>query len=109
MEQPEFRISIKTILVIIIIIVGLFGIKQFIESFSYQPNLNKQIKQTTKKIDSLKQNKETSNKAILDTFKRNTIKASTLIKSLPKEPSIILQADYKAMCDSILNYKPTNR
>lgn len=71
--------------------------------------IDQQIKHTTKKIDSLKKNKETLNKAILDTFKRNTTKASTLIKSLPKEPAIILQADYKAMCDSILNYKPTTR
>lgn len=80
-----------------------------IRNWIVQPIIDQQIKQTTKKIDSLKQNKETSNKAILDTFKRNTAKASTLIKSLPKEPSIILQADYKAMCDSILNYKPTTR
>lgn len=99
---------LKIAIVILLILLGIFACRWFYE-VNNQHNLNQQIKQTTKKIDSLKQNKETLNKAILDTFKRNTLKASTLIKSLPKEPSIILQADYKAMCDSILNYKPTTR
>lgn len=104
----ELSKYLKIVIVILLILLGIFVCRWFYE-VNNQPIIDQQIKQTTKKIDSLKQNKETSNKAILDSFKRNTIKASTLIKSLPKEPSIILQADYKAMCDSILNYKPTAR
>lgn len=104
----ELRKYLKIAIVILLILLGIFVCRWFYE-VNNQPIIDQQIKQTTKKIDSLKQNKETSNKAILDNFKLKTTKASDLIKSLPKEPSIILQADYKAMCDSILNYKPTTR